>query len=143
MWDPRTAWTAFGQGVCRGMKISTGIAATAMLLLATSGVQAATLAIEGLYGNETGCRVAAGGEYTSDDKFVLDAEGFEAHESGCEFVAVHPSRSGAELAIALCQGEGSLWTRSVIVSPADPEGDSLLVFFDTGDLWHEVRPCQQ
>lgn len=111
-------------------------------MLVASGAHAETLSIEGLYGNETGCRVAAGGEYTSDDKFLLNAEGYEAHESACEFVAVHTASSGARLAVALCEGEGTFWTRSVIVSAADPEGDSLLVFSDTGELWHEVRPCQ-
>lgn len=115
--------------------------AIAALLAGVSSALADTLSIEGIYGNETGCRVAAGGDYTGDDKFLLRADGYEAHESGCEFVAVHASRGGAELAIALCEGEGSMWTQSVIVSPPDPESPSRIVFFDNGEAWHEVSPC--
>ena len=112
----------------------------ALLIISTTAA-AAQLDIDGIHGNETGCRVEAGGTYTSDDRFVLRADSYQAHESVCEFVEVLSSRSGAQVVKALCQGEGSYWLQSIIVSEADPEGDSLLVFFDNGELWHEVRPC--
>lgn len=115
--------------------------ALAALLHVSSAATAAEIAIGGLHGNETGCRVHAGGEYTGDDRFLLWPDRYEAHESGCEFVAVHAGRDGAQLATALCQGEGAYWTQTLIVSPPDPENDSLLVFFGDGALWHEVEPC--
>lgn len=86
--------------------------------------------------------MAAGGPYDSDDKFLLRADGYEAHESGCEFVEVLPSRAGAKVVKALCEGEGTFWLQSIIISPPDPENDSLLVFFDNGELWQEVSPCR-
>ena len=122
-----------GSAVAPGLMIACCLAATA------AGAQ--SLDLPSLYGNETGCRVAAGGAYAGDDKFTLGSDGYEAHESDCEFVEVLSSRSGARVVKALCQGEGSFWLQSIIVSPPDPESDSLLVFFDGGELWHEVRPC--
>jgi len=112
-------------------------------LFAVSGspVAAQSLQISTVHGNETGCRVLAGGAYESDDKFLLHPDRYEAHESSCEFVEVLVSRAGAQVVKALCQGEGSYWVQSIIVSEPDPEGDSLLVFFDNGELWHEVKPC--
>lgn len=111
------------------------------LLAFSTAAGAQQLDLDGVYGNETGCRVLAGGQYELDDRFLLRPEGYEAHESGCDFVAVHPARDGAALATALCQGEGSYWAQTLIVSPPDPENRSLLVFFGDGELWHEVRPC--
>jgi hypothetical protein len=110
------------------------------LLLATSAL-AQSLDLATPYGNETGCRVAAGGAYTGDDRFLMRPDGYEAHESACEFVAVQVARDGAQLATALCQGEGAYWTKTLIISPPDPENNTLLVFFEDGELWHEVKPC--
>ena len=105
-------------------------------------VFAATLDIPGPYGNETGCKVLAGGEYTSDDKLILRPDSVEAHESGCEFVEVLPSKDGGAVITGYCQGEGSLWTRQYVVSPPDPEnGNKRQIFFDDGELWAEVGPC--
>lgn len=100
------------------------------------------LDLPGTFGNETGCRVLAGGAYESDDRFLLKADGYEAHESACEFVSVDASAAGAQLATALCQGEGSYWSQTLIVSPPDAENESLLVFFGDGEFWHEVSPCK-
>lgn len=102
---------------------------------------AAGLDIASTYGNATGCRVLAGGDYTGDDRFLLHPDRYEAHESVCEYLDVVSSREGAQVVRALCQGEGSYWIQSLIVSPPDPENETLLVFFDSGELWHEVSPC--
>ena len=117
------------------------LAAIAAATITAGTAAAQSLQLNGIYGNETGCRVHAGAAYTSDDRFLLWPDRYEAHESGCEFVAVHAASDGAQLATALCEGEGSYWTQTLIVSPPDPENDSLLVFFGDGNLWHEVKPC--
>ena len=121
-----------------------GLMRIAVWAFAAMSVQAALaepLAIEGVYGNETGCRVEAGGPYNGDDKFILRPTELEAHESLCEIVGVMPSRSGASVVTTLCSVEGMYEIRMYTVSEPDPENDSLLVFFSNGELWHEVRPC--
>lgn len=119
--------------------LSTTVLAAAAL--GPSSLAAQTLDIAGVYGNETGCRVEAGGTYTGDDRFVLRAGGYQAHESACEFVQVLPATSGASVVTALCQSEGMYDIRMLTISEPDPENDSLLVFFADGELWHEVEPC--
>jgi len=102
---------------------------------------AATLDLPGVYGNATGCRVLAGGAYTSDDKLILRPDSVEAHESVCEFVEVLPAKRGASVVKSLCEGEGSMWTRDLIISGPDEENNTRLIFNDDGSLWAEVAPC--
>lgn len=116
------------------------LAAAALFFALPASAQ--SLDIEGVYGNETGCRVEADGPYGGDDKFILRPSELEAHESLCEIVGVMPARTGASVVTTLCQAEGMYEIRMYTISQPDPENDSLLVFFSTGELWHEVRPCR-
>ena len=104
---------------------------------------AATLDIPGPYGNETGCKVLAGGAYASDDKLILRPDSIEAHESICEFVEVLPTKDGAAVVTGYCQGEGALWARQYVVSAADPENSNRRqIFVGDGEFWAEVGPCE-
>lgn len=116
--------------------------ALASLLVLSPGLAiAATLDLGGTYGNATGCKVLAGGEYLSDDKLILRPDSIEAHESVCEFVEVLPARRGASVVKSLCEGEGTMWTRDFIISGPDEENNTRLIFHDDGSLWSEVAPC--
>lgn len=111
------------------------------LMAAASGAGAApALPIAGPYGNTDGCAFEAGQVVDGDGLFVLRADGLEAYAGICEFVQLLPSRSGAEIATALCQSEGMYDIRMFTIV-SNPENETLQVFFDNGELWHEVAPC--
>jgi len=116
---------------------------TAAALMAALPLEASAqaLTIPGPYGNADGCAFEAGQAVSGDGLFVLRPDGLEAYAGACEFVQVLPSRSGAAVTTALCQSEGMYDIRMFTISQADPENETLQVFFDNGELWHEVSPC--
>jgi hypothetical protein len=124
----------------RGLSFFALLAGAAIMVAVPTVNASPTLAIAGPYGNEDGCAHEAGQIVSGDGLFVLRADGLEAYAGACEFVQLSPSRSGAAVATALCQSEGLYDIRMFTIVPQS-ESETLQVYFDNGELWHEVAPC--
>lgn len=116
----------------------------ALLLAGTTAPKAeAVLKLDGVWGNEAGCKYAKEGTSEDDSFVVLKSDALESYGTGCEWVQVFTGKSGAQVAIGLCgyEGEGGLGSETFVVSPDMADPTKLNIYAGPGEVWAEVRKC--
>jgi hypothetical protein len=117
----------------------------AILLLAALpfAAQAATLSIDGKFGNKDGCAYAKTGESTgSDDFFLLTPEAMTTATAYCEVKTVGKTKGDTTSVVFGCQAEGE---DSVSDSPAKlirAGKNAYKVTFDDGTVWGPLKRCR-
>lgn len=103
----------------------------------------ATLALEGTWGNATGCKYARDGLYENDDMMVLKPDGIETYVTLCEWLQVLTARNGTQIVTGLCghEGEGYQTVETYIVEKDHADPTLVRISQSTGDVWGEVRKC--
>jgi hypothetical protein len=120
------------------------VATIGLLLAAPCAVAAATLPIDGTYGNERGCRLARTGDYSEDDSArILTAEGLQTMVTACSFDAVTPLGASGNAVAMTCASEGSgpeynTSDRAEIFG--SPEQGYTVRFAD-GTTWGPLKKC--
>lgn len=117
----------------------------AVLPALAGGASAEALSgVAGTYGNASGCKYAATGNYVDEDMVVLKADEYRTYATLCEFVDVRPARDGSQVATALCGHEGDeAQTIELMRFAKDPSGrDAFAIFGQGGDPYGEVEPCR-
>ena len=102
-----------------------------------------TLKLDGVWGNEAGCKYAKEGTSEDDSFVVLKPDALESYGTGCEWVQVFTGKSGSQVAIGLCgyEGEGGLGSETFVVSPDMGDPAKLNIYTGPGEVWAEVRKC--
>jgi hypothetical protein len=109
----------------------------------TGPAQAQTLALEGVWGNEAGCKFVRDGDYNNDEMLVLKPQGVERYVIGCDWLQVLTAVDGTQVATGLCGHEGEEY-RSVetfIIGVADPSSGIVRISTANGEPWGEVSKC--
>ena len=105
---------------------------------------AASISLDGVWGNEAGCKFAKEGTSEDDSFLVLKADELQSYGTGCEWIEQKSSRDGKVwVATGLCsfEGEDGLGVKSFALKrPANPS-ESLKIYDADGQLWGEVRKC--
>lgn len=119
------------------------IGALLLLLGGLSGVAAQTLAIDGDWGNEAGCRYIKTGDVDGDDHLVLTADRVESYGTGCTWVEVLTAKGGEQVGTGLCgyEGESSLGVKRFIVLRDGADAGLVRILSKNGEPWGEVRKC--
>lgn len=122
------------------------LALIAALLPALAGsVSAEALSgLSGTYGNASGCRYVATGNYVDDDMVILKPDEYQTHVTYCEFLEVHTARDGSQVVTALCGHEGDeAQTIDFMRFVKDASGkDAFAIFGAAGDPYGVVEPCR-
>lgn len=112
--------------------------------LAPAAAVAATLPIDGTYGNERGCRLVLIGDYSEDDSArILTAEGLQTMVTYCSFDAVMPMQAGGHAVGMTCASEGS-GPEDNTSDKAEITGDAVagyVVRFADGTTWEPLKKC--
>ena len=119
------------------------VIASGALLLILPLARAQPLALDGVWGNEAGCRYAQTQDNSDDGLMVLSAERVETYATACEWVQVGKAADGTQVATGLCAHEGEDY-RSVetYIIEADLADNSLVrIRAANGEVWGEVRKC--
>ena len=115
------------------------------LLVASPALAHGAPVIDGNWGNEAGCKFAAGGQSRDDESMaVLTAGHYEDYVTHCSFEQVLEGH-GALVVTTLCGHEGEdLITAELLVirPPADGDGSMLMVTDADGNAWAEVVRCK-
>lgn len=112
-------------------------------LLISSLASAQPLSLDGVWGNEAGCRYARTQDNSDDGLMVLSAGGVETYATACEWVQVGKAADGTQVATGLCSHEGEDY-RSVetYIIEADMADSALVrIRAANGEVWGEVRKC--
>ena len=120
------------------------MAIVGLTCVAPTAAIAATLPIEGTYGNDRGCRLARLGDYSEDDSArILTAEGLQTMVTYCSFDAVTPTPSGNHQVALTCASEGS-GSEDNTTDKADVSGNpaqGYTVRFADGTTWGPLTKC--
>jgi hypothetical protein len=108
----------------------------------TGPAQAQTLALEGVWGNEAGCKFARDGDY-NDEMLVLKPQGVERYVIGCDWLQVLTAIDGSQVATGLCGHEGEDYrTVETFIIEKDMTDPALTrIRTSNGEPWGEVRKC--
>lgn len=101
------------------------------------------LDLDGVWGNEAGCKFADTKDNSDDGLMVLTADGVETYATACEWVQVEAAIDGTQVVTGLCAHEGEDY-RSVemYIVERDMADPSLIrIRASTGEPWGEVRKC--
>jgi hypothetical protein len=122
----------------------TVLAAMLAALCTLVPADAATLDLDGVWGNEAGCKYVKEGQSEDDSYVVLKADGVQSYGTGCDWVQVLPNKDGAQLAIGICgyEGEGGLGSETFVIAPDMGDPTLTKIYTGSGDTWAEVRKCQ-
>jgi hypothetical protein len=104
---------------------------------------AQTLAIDGVWGNEPGCKYARDGNYEDDTMLVLKPDSVEGYVVACEWLQVLTAKDGKQVASGICNFEGDegVGARTYVIAKDPKDAGLIRIFNDQGDLWEEVRKC--
>lgn len=119
--------------------------ATVMLVWATAAATAQTqaLTLDGVWGNEAGCKYAKQPSSEDDTYVVLKSDGVQSYGTGCDWVQVFPGKNGEQVAIGLCgyEGEGGLGAETFVIAPDIADSAKLNITMGPGEPWAVVRKC--
>jgi hypothetical protein len=105
---------------------------------------AATLPIDGTYGNPAGCTLARTGNYGEDDSArILKPDSLETMVTGCSFTTVTPMPGGRHHVAMTCASEGS-GPEDNYEDKAEISGDAAsgyVVHFADGTDWEALKKC--
>jgi hypothetical protein len=122
---------------------ATVLAAMLAALCTPVPADAATLALDGVWGNEAGCKFADTKNNSDDSLMVLTADGVETYATFCEWVQVGTAIDGTQVVTGLCGHEGEDY-RSIemYIVERDMADTSLIrIRASNGEPWGEVRKC--
>jgi hypothetical protein len=106
---------------------------------------AATLPLEGTFGNDRGCRLARIGDYSEDDSAcILTSEGLQTMVTYCSFDAVTQTPAGGHKVVLTCASEGS-GPEDNVEDSAEISGDAIsgyVVSFADGTVWEALKRCE-
>jgi hypothetical protein len=113
------------------------------LLLPTLSAAAQPLTLDGVWGNEAGCRFAKEGTSEDDSFVVLKTDGVETYATACEWVQIATAKDGAQVATGLCsyEGEEGRGVESFVIAPDLSDATLLRIWAANGEPWGEVRKC--
>lgn len=125
-------------------KARLAIVAAALPALAGGASADALSGLAGTYGNASGCRYQASGNYVDDDMVILKPDEYQTYVTLCEFLDVRKARDGSQVAMALCGHEGDeAQTVEFLRFVRDPSGaDAFAIFGQGGDPYGEVEQCR-
>lgn len=125
-------------------KARLAIVSAALPALAGGASADALSGLAGTYGNASGCRYEASGNYVDDDMVILKPDEYQTYVTLCEFLDVRTARDGSQVAMALCGHEGDeAQTVEFLRFVKDPSGaDAFAIFGQGGDRYAEVEPCR-
>ena len=109
---------------------------TGWFLAASAAAQAATIDINGVWGNKGGCEYARG-IYNSDSGVLLRRDKLEGTEFMCEFTDVRKGSDGSFTVRAQCAQEGRL---RITIGPDRNGARSIKA--DKGWTFSDVRRCR-
>lgn len=117
--------------------------AAGALLAALTPLHAQPLALDGVWGNSSGCKYAKDGLYENEDMMVLKPEGVETYVTLCEWLQVLTAKGGAQVVTGICghEGEDHQTVESYIVEKDQTDAGLVRIRQSTGDVWGEVRKC--
>jgi hypothetical protein len=120
------------------------LAMTALTCVAPAVAIAATLPIDGTFGNDRGCQLARMGDYSEDDSArILTADGLQTMVTACSFDAVTSLKAGGHAVVMTCASEGSgpedNTTDKAEIS-GNPEHGYSIRFAD-GTTWGPLTRC--
>lgn len=112
-------------------------------LSACSAAAADKLTLDGVWGNEAGCKFAKEQLRTDESMMVLKADGVESYATGCEWVQVLRGSGAAQLATGICgyEGEGGLGSETFVIAPDMADPALIRIYTHGGETWGEVRKC--
>jgi hypothetical protein len=118
--------------------------ALALLISAPLSSQAATLAIDGKYGNEAGCHYARTGDSDgSDDFFLLTPESVTTAASYCEVKTTGKSKAGDPIFVIFsCQEEGEENPTDLPASVEQAGKAAYKIVFGDGSVWGPLKRCE-
>lgn len=124
-------------------KARLAIVAAALPALAGGASAEALSGLAGTYGNASGCRYEASGNYVDDDMVILKPDEYQTYVTLCEFLDVRKARDGSQVAMGLCGHEGDeAQTIEFLRFVRDTSGrDAFAIFGQGGDPYGEVEPC--
>jgi hypothetical protein len=94
-----------------------------------------------IYGDEGGCRRAAGQPEGTDLVFLLYPDRVERWESSCRIVATERVDAENLVLTTQCNGEGETWEQRYVMQPL-VSGDGFRVGpVEYEDIRFELRPC--
>ncbi len=104
---------------------------------------AQSLTLDGVWGNEAGCKFAKEGMSEDDSFVVLKADGLGSYGTGCEWVQVFAGKGGEQVAIGLCsyEGEDGLGSETFVIAKDTADPTQIKIYADNGEAWGAVRKC--
>ena len=117
----------------------------AILLVAAMpfSVQAATLSIDGKFGNKDGCAYAKTGESTgSEDFYLLTPEAMTTATAYCEVKTVGKTKSETTNVVFSCQAEGEEGGTDSPAKVIRADKNAYKVVFDDGTSWGPLKRCK-
>ena len=115
----------------------------ASLLALAAPAVGAQLAIEGDWGDASGCGWMTGdGDYDIDNMIMLRPDWISGYIFSCEIADIATAGSGAQLVSGICHQEGTLDNidvRQFVLRQST--SDKIEIFFGDGTKWGEVAPC--
>ena len=100
------------------------------------------LVIAGNYGNEAGCRTAAGGVADSEDLLMLTPREVGTYATLCSFVQLLPGGDVDLVATVTCGHEGEdLITLGLMRLRREADRDAFTIYDEQGDSWGTVERC--
>lgn len=120
------------------------LALSLLICAAPLSGQAATLAIDGKYGNKAGCRYAMTGDSDgSDDFFLLTPESLTTAAAHCEVETTGKSKAGEPIfAIFSCRAEGEKNATDLPASVEQAGKEGYKIVFEDGTVWGPLKRCE-
>jgi hypothetical protein len=116
---------------------------TGLLLAAPLAAAAASLPIDGKYGNKAGCAYAGTGESDgADDFFLLTPEAMTTAASVCEIRTVGKTVGNATSVVFSCQAEGEDGAADSPAKVIKAGRNAYTVTFDDGTVWGPLARCR-
>jgi hypothetical protein len=116
---------------------------TGIFLAAPLAVAAASLPIDGKYGNKAGCAYARTGESDgADDFFLLTPEAMTTAASVCEVKTVGKTVGDTTSVVFACQDEGEDGAADSPAKVIKAGKNAYTVTFDDGTVWGPLKRCR-
>lgn len=114
------------------------------LCLAASHAGAATLPIDGNYGDQPGCEVARTGDYNPDGIYLLTPEAINTSVSYCSFDAIRSPAAGSYDVDMTCgyEGSGPEENEKLKAEISGTASDGYTIRFEDGTTWEPLLKCK-
>lgn len=126
------------------MKRGRRIYIAGLICAAPLTASAASLPIDGTYGNEAGCKLALTGNYGEDDSAqIVTPDSLQTMVTACTFTKTSPAPGNRHQVVMTCASEGE-GPESNIEDKAEISGDSVsgyTVRFEDGNSWGPLKKC--